>query len=298
MDLAALADFNAVAEHRGFGPASRAVGRPKATLSRHVAELEMALGVRLVERGSRALRLTEEGHALHERTRGLLAEIDEAGEAVAARAPVPRGRLRISAPMVYGHVVLSRLAARYALAYPQVELEIVAEDRVADPVQDGFDLVIRINPPQDVLLVGRRIATDRRVLVAPPGLSMPGLPRDVSEPLALPAVLLGTPAASASWQIEMSDGTVRTVAPAPVLRMSSLLMVREAVLDGAGVALLPALLVETDVQAGRLVQLGVDAGPAVEIWALYSSRRLLSAKVRAFVDLLQQFGGARRGTGF
>lgn len=299
MDLAALADFNAVAEHRGFGPASRAVGRPKATLSRHVAELEMELGVRLVERGARALRLTEEGHALHERTRGLLAEIDEAGEAVAARAPVPRGKLRISAPMVYGHVVLSRIAARYALAYPQVELEVVAEDRIVDPVQDGFDLVIRINPPQDVLLVGRRIATDRRVLVAPPGLSMPLAPRDASEPLALPAVLLGaSSSANDDWRIEMSDGAVRAVAPAAVLRMSSLLMVREAVLDGAGVALLPALLVETDVQAGNLVQLGVDAGPAVEIWALYSSRRLLSAKVRAFVDLLQQFGGARQGTGF
>lgn len=301
MNLAALADFNAVAGHKGFGPASRAVGRPKATLSRHVAELEMELGVRLVERGSRALRLTEEGHALHERTRGLLAEIDEAGEAVAARAPAPRGKLRISAPMVYGHVVLSRIAARYALAYPQVELEIVAEDRIVDPVQDGFDLVIRINPPQDVLLVGRCIAKDRRVLVASPRLAIPvDVSSDASinadKPLSLPAVLLGNASIDADWPIEMNDGTRRTFAPAPVLRMSSLLMVREAVLDGAGVALLPNLLVEPDVQAGRLVQLGTDAGPAVEIWALYSSRRLLSAKVRAFIDLLQQIGGSRRAS--
>jgi len=86
----------------------------------------------------------------------------------------------------------------------------------------------------------------------------------------------------------MKNGRLRTIAPTPVLHMSSLLMVREAVLDGAGVALLPGLLVEPDVAAGRLVQLGVDAGPAVEIWALYSSRRLLSAKVRAFIDTLRQ----------
>ncbi|WP_414441449.1 LysR family transcriptional regulator [Burkholderia sp. 22PA0106] len=293
MDLAALADFNAVAEHKGFGPASRALDRPKATLSRHVAELERALGVRLVERGARTLRLTEEGLALHERTRGLLAEISEAGEAVAARAPVPSGRLRVSAPMVFGHVVLSRIAPTYARAYPQVELEIVAEDRMVDPVQDAFDLVIRVNPPQDALLVGRRIATDRRVLVASPGFALPAAPRDPDAPLALPAVIMSNAAGQTHWPVELANGRPCVIAPRPVLRMSSLLMVQQAVLDGAGVALLPGLLAEAEVRAGRLVQLGVDAGPAVEIWALYSSRRLLSAKVRAFLDLLQQLGGMR-----
>ena len=118
MNLMALADFNAVAIHGGFGPAGRALDRPKATLSRHVAELEDELGVRLIERGSRRMRLTEDGIALHERTRGLLAELEEAGDVVASRAPVARGRLRISAPIVFAHVVLCRIAARFALAYP------------------------------------------------------------------------------------------------------------------------------------------------------------------------------------
>ncbi len=293
MDLAALADFNAVAQHRGFGPAARALDRPKATLSRHVAELEKALGVRLVERGARSLRLTEEGRALHERTRGLLAEIDEAGEAVAARAPVPSGRLRVSAPMVFAHVVLSRIAPRFAQAYPQVELEIVAEDRVADPVQDAFDLVVRINPPPDALLVGRCIATDRRVLVAPPGFVLPAAPREADAPLALPAVMPGNAAAGTRWSIDRDHGELRTIAPQPVLRLSSLLMVPQAVMAGAGVAMLPGLLVEREVRAGALVSLGMEAGPAVEIWALYSSRRLLSAKVRAFLDMLRQLGGMR-----
>ncbi len=173
MDLTSLADFNAVALHGGFGPASRALDRPKATLSRRVAELEDDLGVRLIERGARRLRLTEEGLALHERTRGLMTEIQEAGEAVASRAPVPRGRLRISAPIVFAHVVLCRIAARFALAYPQVELEIIAEDRVADPVEDGYDLVIRIDPRPDAQLVGRRILSDERFVVAAPGMSIP-----------------------------------------------------------------------------------------------------------------------------
>lgn len=277
MDLISLADFNAVALHGGFGPASRKTGRPKASLSRRVAELEQQLGVRLIERGSRMLCLTEEGRALHERTRGLLAEIDEAGEAIASRAPVPRGRLRVSAPIVFAHVVLARVGARFALAYPQVELEIVAEDRLADPVQDGYDLVIRVNPDRDELLIGRLIATDRRVLVAAPSL-------EVTIDATMPAVVLAR-SASETWRIEVEEGVV-DIQPQPVLRLSSLLMAREAVLDGAAAGLLPNLLVAPDIASGRLTMLGVEAGAPVEIWALYSSRRLLSAKVRAFLDML------------
>ncbi|SAK78553.1 LysR family transcriptional regulator [Caballeronia fortuita] len=284
MDLTALADFNAVALHGGFGPAARRTGRPKASLSRRVAELEQSLGVRLIERGSRTLRLTDEGRALHESTRGLLAEIDDAGAAIRSRAPVPSGRLRVSAPIVFAHVVLPRVASRFAAAYPQVELEIVAEDRVMDPVQDGYDLVIRIDPDADELLIGRRIATDRRVLVAPRGFVFD------EDATSLPAVVLAR-AASVPWKILGDDGRERTITPDPVLRLSSLLMAREAVLEGAGASLLPGLLVEPDVAAGRLAKLGVDAGPAVEIWALYSSRRLLGAKVRVFLEMLG--GGSR-----
>ncbi|MFM0181499.1 LysR family transcriptional regulator [Paraburkholderia aspalathi] len=286
MDLTSLADFNAVALHGGFGPASRALDRPKATLSRRVAELEEDLGVRLIERGARRLRLTEEGLALHERTRGLMTEIQEAGEAVASRAPVPRGRLRISAPVVFAHVLLCRIAARFALAYPQVELEIIAEDRVADPVEDGYDLVIRINPPHDEQLVGRRILGDERLVVAAPTLSIPSMPAGEADELQVPAVVSIAAHADLLWNMRTEDG-VRVIKPMPMLRMSSLLMVREAVLQGVGAALLPRLLVEQDVATGRLVCWGAEAGPPVEIWALYSSRRLLSAKVRAFMDMLK-----------
>lgn len=293
MDLTSLADFNAVALHGGFGPASRALDRPKATLSRRVAELEETLGVRLIERGSRTLRLTEEGVVLHERTRGLMAEIQEAGEAVASRAPVPRGRLRISAPVVFAHVVLVRIATRFALAYPQVELEVIAEDRVVDPVEDGYDLVIRIDPPRDEQLVGRRILGDERLVVAAPTMSIPSRPAGEAAALAVPAVVFVAASAAAIWSVRTQDG-LRALAPMPVLRFSSLLMVRDAVLDGVGAALLPRLLVEQDVAAGRLVCWGTEDGPPVEVWALYNSRRLLSAKVRAFMDLLQELPGWAR----
>lgn len=287
MDLTSLADFNAVALHGGFGPASRALDRPKATLSRRVAELEEDLGVRLIERGARRLRLTEEGLALHERTRGLMTEIQEAGEAVASRAPVPRGRLRISAPVVFAHVVLCQIAARFALAYPQVELEVIAEDRVSDPVEDGYDLVIRIDPSHDEQLVGRRILGDERLVVASPTMSIPSVAASEADELQVPAVMSIAAPSGVLWNMRTEGGGVRVIKPMPVLRMSSLLMVREAVLQGVGAALLPRLLVEQDVQMGQLVCWGAEAGSPVEIWALYSSRRLLSAKVRAFMDMLK-----------
>jgi DNA-binding transcriptional LysR family regulator len=290
MDLTSLADFNAVALHGGFGPAGRALDRPKATLSRRVAELEESLGVRLIERGSRRLRLTEEGIALHERTRALMAEIQEAGEAVASRAPVPRGRLRISAPIVFAHVVLCPIAARFALAYPQVELEVIAEDRVVDLVDEGYDLVVRIDPPHDERLMGRRIFGDQRVVVAAPTISLPSAPTHDVDGLAVPAVMSAAAPSGAQWDMRTGNGSVRTLKPVPVLRLSSLLMVRDAVLQGVGAALLPRLLVEHDVSAGRLNCWGM-AGSPVEIWALYNSRRLLSAKVRAFMDILQDLPG-------
>jgi DNA-binding transcriptional LysR family regulator len=288
MDLQALSDFNLVAAHGGFGRASRVSGRPKATLSRRVAELEQSLGVRLIERGSHNLRLTEEGRALHERTAGPLSEISEAGEAVVLGASTPRGRLRVSAPVVIAHVAFGRIGARFALAYPEVQLEIVAEDRRVDPVEDGYDLVIRVDPSPDDRLVGRRFLNDERLIVAHPDLLRPkGCPDDRGDP-AVRAVLLSTAPPDATWRLRSSQETDIVLKPEPVLRLSSLLMVRDAVLAGAGAAMLPKLLVADDLAAGRLTLWGIEAGPPVELWALQSSRRLVGAKVRAFLDVVEK----------
>ena len=287
MDLQALSDFNLVAAHGGFGRAGRLSGRSKATLSRRVTELEQSLGVRLIERGTQSLRLTDEGRALHERTRGLLSEIAEAGEAVVLGASTPKGRLRVSAPVVFAHVALPRIGARFALAYPEVQLEIVAEDRKADPVEDGYDLIIRIDPSVDERLVGRRFLSDERLIVAPLGMPRP-FPRSDGEDCRVKAVLLSAAPPGAEWRMNaVTDGDI-VLQPDPVLRLSSLLMVRDAVLAGAGAAVLPKLLVAEDIEAGRLAYWGTHAGPPVEIWALQSSRRLIGAKVRAFMEVVEK----------
>ncbi|MGI4792711.1 MAG: LysR family transcriptional regulator [Janthinobacterium lividum] len=285
MDLPALVDFNLVATHGGFGRASRRCGRPKATLSRKVSELEAALGVRLIDRGSHTLRLTDEGRALHELTQGPLGEIAEAGQAITAGQSVPSGRLRISAPIVLAHVLLAKIAADFVAAYPRVELEIVAEDGRVDPVEDNYDLVIRVDPSDDERLVGRRIMEGKRLLVAPPGMHVALRPEHADFVEAVPAVGHVATPKDILWRIE-TDNAVLVLNPHFGLRFSSFLLIRQAVLAGAGVALMPKLLVHEDIAAGRLVPWGAEHGAKVEIWALQNSRRLSSLKVRAFLEVL------------
>ncbi len=280
MDLLALADFNLVARHGGFGKASRAAGRPKATLSRRVGELEASLDLRLFERGGRMLKLTEEGRALFERTAALLTEIDETAAAIASGGVRPRGRLRISAPLLFSQIAMGKLAAEFAAKYPEVRLEITTEDRAVDMVDEAVDLVIRVNPVPDETLVGRIFLRDRLVAVASPAIARP------SGDAAVPAVVRGAGDQSAAWKVTTPSGTSR-IAVDPVLRLSSMIMVRDAVRAGAGAARLPMSLVSHDLAEGRLVHWGDVDGPDTELWTLYPSRRLLSARVSAFLDQLK-----------
>ena len=280
MDLLALTDFNLVARHGGFGRAARATGRPKATLSRRVAELEADLGLRLLERGARTLKLTQEGRALYERTAALLTEVEQTAAEIASGGARPRGRLRISAPMLFSQIAMGKLAAGFALAYPEVRLEVTTEDRPVDMVEEGVDLVIRVNPDPDESLVGRIFLRDRLVVVASPGLARP------AEGALVPAVVRGAADRSATWAMRTPAGQAHVVVD-PVLGLSSLMMVRDAVRAGVGAGRLPISLVSHDLADGTLVHWGDAEGPEIALWALYPSRRLLSARVSAFLEFLK-----------
>ena len=280
MDLLALADFNLVARHEGFGRAARASGRPKATLSRRVAELEASLDLRLFERGGRFLKLTEEGRALYERTGALLTDLEETTAAIASGGHIPRGRLRISAPLLFSQTAMGRLAADFALKHPEVRLEVTTEDRPVDMVEEAYDLVIRVNPAPDDSLVGRAFLRDRLVVVASPAIDPP------ADGSPIPAVVRGRIEPVESWTATTPAGT-STFAVRPCLSLASLLMVRDAVRMGAGLARLPVSLVSNDLSAGRLNHWGDVEGSEIALWALYPSRRLLSARVSAFLDHLR-----------
>jgi DNA-binding transcriptional LysR family regulator len=288
MDINARVDFQLVAAHGSFGRASRETGRAKATLSRRVAELEEELGVRLVERGTQRLTVTEAGQLLLQRSEGPLREIAEAMTQAREGSSAPRGRLRIAAPLVFSQLALGRLVALFQAAHPQVEVEVVAEDRRVDLVEEHFDLCIRINPDEDGSLVGRCFARDSLALVAAPGLPMPRARAGKTH--AVPAVVMPTFRDGDLWPLRAGK---LLIAPQPVLRLSSLLMVKDAACAGAGAALLPWSVAGALVQAGQLKLWG-KLGGEVELWVLHTSRRLQSPKVRAFVDFLcQQYPDGR-----
>ncbi|SMF89141.1 DNA-binding transcriptional regulator, LysR family [Azospirillum oryzae] len=280
MDLLALADFNLVARHGGFGKAARAAGRPKATLSRRVAELEASLDLRLFERGTRSLKLTAEGRALFERTGLLLTELDETAKAIASGGRSPRGRLRISAPLLFSQTAMGKLAAGFMRKYPEVRLEVTTEDRSVDMIEEAYDLVIRVNPNPDAGLVGRVFLRDRLVVVASPALPPPA-GRD-----PVPAVTRGSLVQQETWEVTTPSGP-SGIAVEPVLSLSSFVMIRDAVRMGVGAARLPLSLAGPDLAAGRLVSWGDVIGFETALWVLYPTRRLLSARVSAFLDYLK-----------
>jgi DNA-binding transcriptional LysR family regulator len=212
-------------------------------------------------------------------------EIDETAAAIASGGGKPRGQLRISAPLLYSQTAMGKLAAAFAAKYPEVRLEVTTEDRTVDLVEEGFDLVIRVNPDQDESLVGRIFLRDR-LLVASPNLARPSLARPKGD-AAAPAVVRGGTGPISAWDVTTPAGKA-SIAVDPVLSLSSLVMVRDAVRAGVGAALLPISLVAGDLTAGQLVKWGDVEGPDIALWTLYPSRRLLSARVTAFLDHLKE----------
>ncbi|QSI32144.1 LysR family transcriptional regulator [Variovorax sp. RKNM96] len=279
MDLNALSDFALVAMNGGLGKASRASGRSKATLSRRIADLEEQLGVRLIERSARGLKLTEAGQMLMDRTEGPMHEVADAMTSAREGLSVPRGRLRIASPVLFSQLAMGRISAEFCTAYPEVSCEVVADDRLVDLIEEQFDAAIRINPAPDSSLVGRCFAKDRLVVVAAPSVPMPK-PGKVSP---VPAIV-STSFQDGNWTLD--DGRL-VLEPIPRLRLSSFLMIRDAAIAGAGAALMPQSIAWNQLTRGELVQWGMVSGVEVALWVLHTSRRLPAPKVRAFVDFMR-----------
>ena len=279
MDLNALSDFALVAVNGGLGKASRASGRSKATLSRRIADLEEQLGVRLIERHARGLKLTEAGELLMARTEGPMHDVAEALTAAREGLSAPRGRLRVAAPVLFAQLAMGRICADFCAAYPDVTFDVVAEDRLVDLVEEQFDVAIRPNPRPDTALVGRCFAKDRLVVVAAPSHPMPG---GGGGAIPVPGIVM-TNFRSGNWSL---DGGRLVLEPEPRLRLSSFLTIRDAAVAGAGVALLPQSIAWNELARGDLVQWGTVSSGDVSLWVLHTSRRLPAPKVRAFVEFM------------
>ncbi len=277
MDLNGLKSFVAVAAEGGFGAASRKTGIAKTSLSRHVRQLEEQLDVRLLERTQTGFRLTDEGRFLLEKSQPLLAELDDLAEVLGTRRLSPSGKLRISVPTIMANSSFGEIAARYARLYPDVQLEVVAEDRRVDPVREGYDAVLRAQPSVDEELMGKRILSDTVLLVCRPDVQ--GAP--------LPFIALGNLYREKRLEIR-HQGVEHQLETREVMRLSSPTMIYDAVLAGAGAALLPLIVIGEDIKNGTLVSLGEQIDGEINFWFLYPSRRHLSLRTRAFMTLLEE----------
>jgi DNA-binding transcriptional LysR family regulator len=278
--------FVRVVQAGSFTKAAALLGMPKSTVSRKVAELEQRLGARLLQRTTRTLGLTDVGRTYHEHWTRLVAEVEEAENAVHRLQATPRGKLRMTAPLSFSF--LGPIAAELLRRYPEIELEVVATDRVVDLVEEGFDLAIRAGRLADSTLVARSLGTMRRLVVASPEyLKRRGLPRTPDD-LARHDGILFAGQDAAGWRLEAGGRKVGAKVRARLV-VNDLDMVREAAVAGLGIALLPIDRCSPDLRERRLRRVLADwCSPVTPIHVVYPSTRHLSPKVTALLELLRE----------
>jgi DNA-binding transcriptional LysR family regulator len=268
MHLDDLAVFERVVHHAGFTAAAQDLGLAKSTVSQRVARLEQRLGVRLLHRSTRSVRPTEAGAALAERMRHVLDQAREAERAVTRQEP--HGTLRVTAPRLFGHAFLAPVIARCLGPWPELRVELELTERKVDLVREGFDMAIRVGVSgrlEDSALSARKLGETASVFVAAPGMNQPRA-IGVAPPFAWPT----------------REGPLPYE---PVVIANSLVMARELAQAGVGLAWLPRFLVEEELARGALLSVFEEQlPPPFGVFAVFPSRRLISPKVRVFLDAL------------
>lgn len=280
--------FLAVARLSGFSAAAEELGISKAACSKHVARLEGDLGVRLLNRSTRSVSLTEAGTAYRDRMREILAEIEETESAISQLNTEPRGQLRVMAPTSYGSFHLARAVTDFQARYPNVSVELQLADRPADLVEEGIDLAIHVGELPDSNCVARMLARVRVVVCGAPAylerMGTPEVPDDLARHNCL---VYSVRHPTGAWQFR-DRGRARQVTVTGNFRASAGEALRVAATQGCGLVQLPTYMVGLDIQAGRLQPVLEEFEPPPRpITALFLHRRYLSAKVRAFVEFLQ-----------
>ncbi|MNZ39503.1 HTH-type transcriptional regulator DmlR [compost metagenome] len=276
--------FTRVVEYHSFTQAAQSLGMQKSTVSRRIVLLEERLGVRLLNRTTRKLRLTEVGQAYYDRCRQIMLDFAEAEQAVMQLQQAPSGLLRITSPIEFGQIYLAGVLGDFMRLYPQITAEVELTSRTVDPLEEGVDIAITVGQPEDSTLIARRLLLSNRCLCASPEyIRQHGRPERVEDLERHRAVLLSQDS-QRYWPL--SSGSV----PCQwVLSCNNITFAREAVLAGAGIAALPELIVDAWIKAGRLVRLLPEVQlPAGEIYAVYPSRRFQALKVKAFLDFVIQ----------
>jgi DNA-binding transcriptional LysR family regulator len=290
--LDAMNAFARVVAAGSYAEAARRLGLTRSAVSKAVTELEQLLGVRLLDRTTRKVTATEAGRAYYERVTGILADVESTESAVSRLHEEPKGLLKINAPMSFGTLYLGPAIAEFMVAYPELRIELLLNDRFIDPVEEGVDVTVRIGALPDSSLIARRLAPARRVLAASPAyLKTHGTPRTPEELTQHRALTFGNMQAVQRWELSRGGETFN-VPVTSCLCSNNGDVLRAVALNGNGILLLPTFLVGPDIAAGKLKIVLPDYEPAgLGIYALYAPNRYLAAKTRVFIDFLaQRFG--------
>src|SRR6266850_6920082 len=294
----AMQAFVAVADLQGFAPAARKLGLSPSGVTRLIAALEDRLGARLLLRTTRSVTLTDVGARYLERARRILADVEEAEISAQAERTQPSGRLIVSAPIGFGRLHVSAVMSAYLKRYPEVSGELRLADRMINLVEEGVDLAVRIGHLADSTLVARHVGEMRRIVVGSDGyLKQRGEPDTPEAVASHETIQFGAMTASPDWRF-VEDGRETRVACTPRFTTNSADAAIQYAEQGGGLTRVLAYQAADAIKRGRLrVVLAQFEQPPLPIHIVYPTSRLLSAKVRAFIDLVTDisdwhFGGA------
>jgi len=297
-DFADIWAFLRVVETGSFSEAARQMGSTKASVSKAVARLERALQVKLLNRSTRRIGLSEAGRAIHAHAQRMV----DAGKAIEATAAGmqsgPSGTLRVSTSMAFGNSQLAALLPGFMARYPEVRVVLTLTDRHVDLVEEDIDVALRMTPKIDLMsAVARPIAPLNYVLAAAPAyIAAHGMPSGLEGLDQHRCLVFGDSGAAASWRFAQ-DGASAQFKPAAALAINSSQSLREAMLGGAGIALLPTFVVGEDIRAGRALHVLPALRPVgmfgSQVAAVYLHDRFLPQKVRVFIDYLLATMGER-----
>jgi DNA-binding transcriptional LysR family regulator len=293
----AMQAFVAVADLRGFAPAARKLGLSPSGVTRLIAALEDRLGARLLQRTTRSVTLTDVGSRYLERARRILADVEEAEGSARDERTRPSGRLVVSAPIGFGRLHVSQIMSEYLKRHPEVSCDLRLSDRMVNLVEDGVDLAVRIGHLADSSLVARHVGEMRRIVVASSAyLGRRGVP-DTPEAIAShETIQFGATTAAPDWHF-VRDGSEIRIAPTPRFTTNSADAAIQYAEQGGGLTRVLAYQAAEAIKGGRLkIVLAKFEQPPLPIHIVYPTSRLLSAKVRTFVDLVTEtsdwhFGG-------
>ena len=288
-DLAGLLAFLRVAELGSFVRAADALGLSKAAVSKQVSALERRLGTRLLHRTTRRLSLTEAGQAYLRHAQSAFAEARAAEDAVAGTGEVVQGRLRVSVPMSFGVLHVAPHVGAFLVRHPQIDLDLQLDDRPTDLVMESQDLAIRMGRLDASSLVARKISYSRVWLCASPAyLDLRGRPQRPDELSAHDCLHFSLAATGRTWELRHGEEVVR-VALGARLDANSSLALKAAVLAGAGIARIPEFAIADEIRDGRMERVLPHWDIAgLDVHAVMPERRYVPAKVRAFVDFLEE----------